>query len=112
MSKFKQFFSRWWTWIFAALGIVAALSAGRRANIRVDKANRLIQDKAVKEIEAGWDEVDNDVNEFLSAQKRAKQANDKLNIELDRIAKSDDSAAVIISDWNADNRLRDREDVT
>lgn len=106
-SKTREFFSRWKIWIIAAVAMLAALSASRRAGLRLNNANQTIRDNAAKAIEEDWQDVDADVVDFLDAQDRGQKANEKLTQQLDQFAKSDDSARDIISDWNAANRLHD-----
>lgn len=105
LEKIMLFILRWWKWVLAAVVLLAGLSASRRADIKLDKAKETIRDKDVEAIEDGWDDVDEHTSDFLSAQEKAKKANEKLNKALDKIARSEKSAAAIISDWNAANRL-------
>ena len=105
-KKVIGFFSRWKIWIVAALVMLAALSASRRATRRQENATDVIRAKATASIDEGWTDVDADVADFLDAQDKGQKANEKLSKQLDRFAESDDSAGAVISDWNAANRRR------
>lgn len=108
----REFLRRWWIWISAGIGIVYGLSAIRRANIKADKANQVVQDAGEDEITTGWNVVEDATDKFFAAQKKAKQVKENANKQLDRIATTDASVSDLISDWNAANRLSDDQGVT
>ena len=112
LPKARAFLSRWWTWLSAGLLFVALLSANRRAGIRLDRAKQNIREENIAEIEEGWVDIDEDVDEFLAANKKAKEVKENGQKQLDRIAKTGRSSSDIISDWNAANRLSDDQGVS